>query len=73
MDAADLNWEPADRGEFSGECLVLRQLYLLHHQAARKGDDARRERLFKMVDDFEWAFPDAAAEFSKSCTPDREG
>ena len=44
------------------EATVLMRIYHLHLRASRAGKKADRERLFKMVDDFEWAFPDAAKE-----------
>ena len=45
---------------------ALRHLYWLHLDAARKEDEPRRERLFKLVDEFEWACPDIAAKFRDS-------
>lgn len=28
-----------------------------HHRAAREGDEETRERLFKLIDEIEWAYP----------------
>lgn len=34
-------------------------------QAFREGDEVKRERLLRLLGDFEWAYPDAADEVNK--------
>ena len=36
---------------------LLMELYRLHMYAARDLDKTKRERLYKLIEDFEWAFP----------------
>lgn len=46
----------------SREALIILDLSRRHMYAAREGDEERRVRLFCLLDEFEWAYPEAAAE-----------
>lgn len=46
----------------SREALIILDLSRRHMYAAKDGDEELRKRLFRLLDDFEWAYPDAAAE-----------
>ena len=41
---------------------MLLSLHKRHLQATREGDDETRDRLDNLIRDFEWAFPETAAE-----------
>lgn len=44
------------------EALVILDLSRRHMYAARDGDEEMRARLFRLMDDLEWAYPEAMAE-----------
>jgi len=46
----------------SREALVILELSRRHMCAMKEEDETTRARLFQMLDDFEWAFPNAKAE-----------
>lgn len=46
----------------SPSTLILLDLYRLHMRACQNANEEDRLRLFKMVDDISWAYPEAAKE-----------
>lgn len=40
---------------------IVRDLVIMHHNAAYKKDEPRRERLFKLIDEMEFFFPEETA------------
>lgn len=41
---------------------VLLGIYRRHLKAAQAKDNPLRERLYRLIEDYEWAFPEAKAE-----------
>lgn len=48
------------------EAMMLLDLYRRHLRAMRNHDEELRERLFLLIAEFEWAFPEAAEEVNKA-------
>lgn len=47
---------------FSNKANLLLDLYRRHMQALHDGQRDERKRLFRLIEDFEWAYPDAKTE-----------
>lgn len=46
----------------SETAMLILEIYRRHMRAAQAGDEALRARLFALVEELEWAFPEAAKE-----------
>lgn len=44
------------------EAKIILDLSHRHMRAAKDGDEESRARLFRLLDEFEWAYPEAMAE-----------
>lgn len=44
------------------EALIILDLSRRHMNAMKDGDEKKRMRLFQLLTDFEWAYPDAVVE-----------
>lgn len=56
----------------SREALILLELYRRHMYAMRDDKLDERTRLFHLIDDFEWAFPNAKLEVEKAYPQDKK-
>lgn len=46
----------------SNGAMILTDIYRKHMYAAQDKDEGRRARLFRLIEDFEWAYPEVKAE-----------
>jgi hypothetical protein len=60
------------KSSMSKHAEILLAIYCKHVNAARDGDRERRERMFRLLEDFEWAYPDARDEVKTMFPPKAE-
>ena len=52
--------------DMSREARVIMNLMVRHRRAAMAGSEDTRSRLLRLIEEFEWAYPDAAAEVGEN-------
>lgn len=57
----------------SRESLITLDLLSRHHKAARAKDEETRAKLFELLELFEWAYPNAAAEVRATYDTPKDG